>query len=497
MRAVNFAVFLTPFLVSAILTHFFSISGFISIFSYFVFLGMVVGVFSFLVYLKQYISFRRYKVPLISKYAEYRIAVVIPTYNEDPKLVKDTATSALIALKGRGDVFILDDSSTDEIKRGIDSLQELGIKVFRRGTRRGYKAGAINDFLKTFGSNYDLLAIFDADQRPANTFFDEILHYFSDESVAVVQVPQAYTETETGISVASYWQQQPFLRIVMRGREKSAFSLGSGSVFRIKVLEEIGGFCEDTVTEDVATSVELHSKNWRSVYVDKPLLWYGEPPKDLKAYLIQQSRWSFGGFQLLPRLLKSKLSFSVFVDYIAGWMYWFKEGPLTVVELAAPVVFLLLEKPFIKMDASLYLLAYMPFFLSSLIVFILAAREFYGVKGFVYHQAIELLSFPAITASFIAWLLRRKRPFAVTPKKVAKTPLKVFLPYVTILILLIASVSKGLFVILDLEYTEQKLATIVNIFWATYFIPFLIFGLYLATRRHEEILKLELLKKAF
>lgn len=497
MKVLNFAAFLTPFLVSAALTYFFSISGWILIFSYLVFLGMVVGVFTFLVYLKQYISFRRYKVPLISKYAEYRIAVVIPTYNEDPKLVKDTAISALIALKGRGDVFILDDSSIEEIKKEIDSLQELGVKVFRRKTRRGYKAGAINDFLKTFGSNYDLLAIFDADQRPVSTFFDEILHYFFDKSVAVVQVPQAYTEIETGVSIASYWQQQPFLRIVMRGREKSAFSLGSGSVFRIKVLEEIGGLCEDTVTEDIATSVELHSRKWKSIYVDKPLLWYGEPPKDLRSYLIQQSRWSFGGFQLLPRLLKSKLEFSVFVDYIAGWMYWFKEGPLTVVELVAPVVFLLLEKPFIKMDASLYLLAYMPFFLSSLAVFVVAAREFYGIKGFIYHQAIELLSFPAITASFISWLSKRKRPFAVTPKKVGKVPFKLFLPYITILILLIASSVKGLFILLNLDHSQQKLATLVNVFWSIYFLPFLIFGIYIATKRHDEVLRVEVLKKAF
>ena len=495
MRVVNVIVFITPFLISAVLTYLISVHSFIAILSYLVILGMVVGVFTFVVFLKQYIASRRYVSPLINRYANYKIAVVIPTYNEDPELVRDTAISALLALKGRGDVFILDDSTDEKIKKGIDTLEGIGVKVFRRGTRRGYKAGAINDFLKAYGNNYDLLAIFDADQRPVSTFFDEILHYFSDERVAFVQIPQAYTELETGISVGSYWQQQPFLRIVMRGRKNSAFSLGSGTVFRIKALKEVGGLDEENITEDIATSVDLHARGWKSIYIDKPLIWYGEPPKDLRAYLIQQSRWSLGGFQLLPKLLKANLSISAFLDYMAGWMYWLKEGPLTVVELIAPMVFLLLTMPFIKIDAILYLLTYMPFFFSTIIVFTVAARTFYGFRGFIYHQTIELLAFPAVTASFIAWLLRRKKPFSVTPKKAGKVPIKIILPYLIVLVLLTASVVKGVIYLLRSDHSQLYYATLVNIFWATYFIPFLIFGIYITIKHYKENSKIKVLER--
>ncbi len=334
-----------------------------------------------------------YQPSLLNRYAEYKIAVVIPTYNEDPEIVKGTAISAMLALKGRGDVFILDDSTDENIKKRMKELEKLGIKVFRRETRRGYKAGAINDFLRACGDDYDLIAIFDADQRPVSSIFDETLQYFSDVNLAFVQVPQAYTELETGVGIGAYWQQQPFLRFIMRGRKDSAFSLGSGTIFRIKALKDVGGLDEDNITEDVATSVELHGKGYRSVYVDKPLVWYGEPPKDLRAYLIQQSRWALGGFQLLPKLLRENLTVSAFIDYIAGWMYWFKEGPLTVVELTAPVLFLLFGIYFIRIDAMLYFMAYTPFFLSTLIVFIVAARKLYGLRGFVYHQTIEFLAF--------------------------------------------------------------------------------------------------------
>ncbi len=490
-------VFVAPFLISAFLTYFFSIHNILSVLSYLVFLGMVIGVFTFLVFLKQYISAMRYQPALLSRYAEYKIAVVIPIYNEDPEIVRDTAISALLALKGRGDVFILDDSTSEYIRKGIDKLETLGVKIFRRETRRGYKAGAINDFLRAYGGNYDLIAIFDADQRPINSFFDEVLHHFSDEKVAFVQVPQAYTELETGVGIGAYWQQQPFLRFIMRGRKDSAFSLGSGTIFRVKALEDVGGLDEENITEDVATSVELHGRGFKSVYIDKPLVWYGEPPKDLRAYLTQQSRWSLGGFQLLPKLLKENLGISAFIDYIAAWMYWFKEGPLTVVELLAPILFLLFDIYFIKIDAILYLMAYTPFFLSTLIVFIVAARKLYGFRGFIFHQTIELLAFPTITASFIAWILRRKRPFAVTPKKAEKIPFKLVLPYVTLLVILIASVVKGAFYISGLSMSPFWFAVIVNIFWATYFIPFITFGVYTVFRYYEKETGVKILERVY
>jgi cellulose synthase (UDP-forming) len=484
MRSLNIAVFVLPFLISALFTWLLSVPGVLAVFSYFVILGMVIGAFTFIVFIKQYISAIRYSPPLLSRYAEYRIAVVIPTFNEEPEIVRDTAISAILALRGRGDVFILDDSTAERSKEGIAELEKLGVRVFRRNSRRGYKAGAINDFLKEYGRNYTLLAIFDADQRPLNSFFDEILHYFADERVAFVQVPQAYTELETGVGMAAYWQQQPFLRFIMRGRKNSAFSLGSGTVFRIEAIEEVGGLDEENITEDVATSVKLHGRGYKSVYIDKPLVWYGEPPKDLKAYLSQQSRWSLGGFQLLGSLLKEKLSFTAFIDYIASWMYWFKEGPITIVEIAAPILFLLFDVHFLRIDAMIYFAVYFPFFLSTLVVFIVAARKLYGIKGFVYHQTIELLAFLSITSSFFAWLIRRKRPFTVTRKKAEKIPRKLIAPYAIILALLIASLVKGVFVLL--ENPAIRLAALVNIFWAGYFIPFIAFGLFTVLKYYGE-----------
>ncbi len=195
-----------------------------------------------------------------------KVALLIPVYNEPPDLVIETACAAKQAVSGYGDVFVLDDSTKGEIKEGIDrGAKTVGYKVFRRGSRRGYKAGALNDWLKRCGDDYDYVMILDADQRPIPTVLDHVLPFFTDDKVAYVQVPQYYSDLKTRVSLAAYIQQIPFLRVVMRARHYtgSAFSLGSGTIFRVKALKEIGGFYEWTVTEDVHTSLLLNERGLR------------------------------------------------------------------------------------------------------------------------------------------------------------------------------------------------------------------------------------------
>jgi cellulose synthase (UDP-forming) len=132
----------------------------------------------------------------------------------------------------------------------------------------------------------------------------------------------------------------------------------------------------------------------------------------------------------------------------------------------------------------IYFAVYLPFFLSTLVVFIVAARKLYGIKGFVYHQTIELLAFPSITSSFLAWLVRRRRPFTVTRKKAEKIPKRLIIPYTIILGLLIASLVRGAFVLL--ENPVIRLAAMVNIFWAAYFVPFIAFGLFTVLKYYGE-----------
>ncbi|AHC51367.1 cellulose biosynthesis protein CelA [Sulfolobus acidocaldarius SUSAZ] len=485
-KVLNVLFFLSPLIISAIVTYL----TWVRIETVWIDFGLWLAIVtSFYIFLNFYLLLRRskrYSLKMVDEVKGFKIAAFVTSFNEDPEIVKRTLISVKDAVNARGDVFLLDDSTDENISRELKKFCEKNnINYFHRKDRRGYKAGAINDALKRI-EGYDLVAIFDADQRPVQDFFKQVLPYFDDPQVAFVQVPQTYSENYSGISSGAKYQQEPFLRVIMRGRsDRSAFSLGSGTVFRIQALREVGYLPENSITEDAAVSIKLHSKGYNSVYVDLPLIWYGEPPQDLNAYLIQQSRWALGYFQLTKEIINADLSFSKYYDYFAGFLYWIKEGPLAIIEFISPIVFLLTEIPILRINPILYLLVYLPYLFISIGIFVAGIREEteYGLMGFFYHQCVEFLEFTAVTGSFISWLLGKKRPFRVTPKGSGRLNLRILLPYIVILLLLVVSTVKGIFWLVSANPSFLLYySIIVNIFWAIYHIPFFLGGILISTR---------------
>src|SRR5207244_5172386 len=52
--------------------------------------------------------------------------------------------------------------------------------------------------------------------------------------------------------------------------------------------------------EDIWTSIELHRRGWRSVFVPETLA-RGLAPESLLSYFKQQFRWAYGAFEVLLR----------------------------------------------------------------------------------------------------------------------------------------------------------------------------------------------------
>lgn len=474
MKIKNVAFVLFLFIFPVVLTYFTMMNIFLSPLTYGLWLTMEIGFFTFVIYYFHYKRMEKLPENLVLKFKPYKVAAVVTAYNENPETVKGTLISVKNALDDLGDVFLLDDSTDQNIvKENSEFCKNNNIKYIHRDNRRGYKAGAINDFLKNYGKNYEILAIFDVDQRPVKSFFYDLLPFFNDPEVSFVQVPQSYTEIYSNVALGAYFQQKPFNKIVMSGRSVtgSAFILGSGVLIRISALEDVGYFDESVVTEDLATSLKLHEKRYKSIYVDYPGIWYGEPPETVDAYLIQQGRWSLGGFQAFKKIIKSDFKFSVFIDYFSGFLYWLKEGPLTIVEILAPVLFLSTRFFVLKVNPLLFSLAYFPLFIFSLIFYIISMKsQEYGLKGFLFHQFLELIMMPAVTLSFIAWITGRKRPFKVTPKNKNSKVSKFLILNIILEIILIISLILGLEWYFTSSNIFLKYSILVNLFWLVYFI---------------------------
>src|SRR5678815_3711029 len=74
--------------------------------------------------------------------------------------------------------------------------RELGFDIHHvhRTNRLGFKAGALENGLKS--ATGELVAIFDADFLPAPNFLDDVVDYFSDSEIGMIQVRWGHINRE-------------------------------------------------------------------------------------------------------------------------------------------------------------------------------------------------------------------------------------------------------------------------------------------------------------
>ncbi|KAJ4386901.1 hypothetical protein N0V93_009800 [Gnomoniopsis smithogilvyi] len=76
----------------------------------------------------------------------------------------------------------------------------------------------------------------------------------------------------------------------------NGWNYGSGWIMRRKTVDDIGGFPEDIVTEDVSSSAMAMAEGWKTIYLQEGLQ-YGLVPETYVAYIKQMTRWHVGESQ--------------------------------------------------------------------------------------------------------------------------------------------------------------------------------------------------------
>lgn len=222
------------------------------------------------------------------------VAVFITCYGEPLDVIRRTAEAAR-DLHGAHTTWILDDGRSDEVRA---MAAEIGVQYIRRLSSGGAKAGNVNHALSVVKS--DFFCIFDADFVPRPEFLVETVPFFTDSNVAFVQTPQSYGNLRNFMSRGAGYMQTVFYRFVQPGRNhfNAAFCVGTNVIFRRSAIDDVGGMYTDSKSEDVWTSLTLHERGWRSVYISDVLA-IGDAPDTVEAYTKQQLRWATGGFEIL------------------------------------------------------------------------------------------------------------------------------------------------------------------------------------------------------
>jgi len=199
-----------------------------------------------------------------------KVAVFVPVFNEKPEIVEAIIATATRIDYNNFEIFLLDDSTDDEIHRKLIELAtKFNINYIHRENRRGYKAGAINDAIKNLEKDVKYLLILDADHCPKPNILTELIPLLEeDAALTFIQTPQYFTsKTKDRLALAYSFQQHIFHKHVCRGLSvnNSVFMCGTNVIIRLDHLKEIGGMDETCITEDIATSFIFHSKGYKSL----------------------------------------------------------------------------------------------------------------------------------------------------------------------------------------------------------------------------------------
>lgn len=276
------------------------------------------------------------------------VDVFVPTYNEELSLLAMTlaAAKAMDYPQDRFTVWLLDDGGTDQkcnsenVEEAVVALQrrhelqnlceKLGVRYLTRERNISAKAGNLNNGLQH--STGELVAVFDADHAPARDFLTETVGYFGqDPRLFLVQTPHFFLNPDPVERNLRTFDRMPsenemFYGVIQRGLDKwnASFFCGSAAVLRREALFETKGFSGLSITEDCETALELHSRGWNSVYVDKPLI-AGLQPESFASFIGQRTRWAQGMMQILRfqfPLFKRGLSLPQRLCYMSSTMFW-------------------------------------------------------------------------------------------------------------------------------------------------------------------------------
>ncbi|NKF23731.1 UDP-forming cellulose synthase catalytic subunit [Solimonas marina] len=282
------------------------------------------------------------------------VDIYIPTYNEPLAVVRPTVLAALAMdwPRDKFRVYVLDDGRRDEFRQFCETV---GVTHVTRTDNKHAKAGNINAALKKTGGEY--IAIFDCDHIPVRSFLQMTMgSMLQDKTVSLVQTPHHFFSPDPFEKNLATFRKVPnegelFYGLIQDGNDfwDASFFCGSCAVLRREALEQIGGIATETVTEDAHTSLRMHTRGWKSAYINIPQA-AGLATESLSAHVGQRIRWARGMAQIFrvnnPMVMPG-LKFGQRICYSNAMLHFFYGLP-RLIFLTSPLAYLLLGAEIIK-----------------------------------------------------------------------------------------------------------------------------------------------------
>ena len=334
------------------------------VFQIFLFCAIVIIGYTCNFYYLAFLSSRRKEENTVSEIGEPTITIQLPIYNE--KYVATRLVDAVCAQdysKEKMKIMVLDDSDDETVNmmhKTVLKYQSQGFDIshVRRGTRAGYKAGALKHAMKSTTS--DFVAIFDADFIPPEWYLKRAIPHFTNSKIGLVQCRWGHVnENYSALTQAQALNLDFHFLVEQKAKSNSHLFMnfnGTAGIWRKECIEDAGGWHTATLVEDLDLSYRAQMKGWKCLFLPDIVV-DAELPVQMNGAKRQQFRWAKGSIQCAIKLLgdillKRKIAFDAKLQ--------------AFIQLTRHIVFPLMLIQFITLpillasEINLYIVSFLP-----------------------------------------------------------------------------------------------------------------------------------------
>ena len=291
------------------------------VFQVFIFCAVLIIGYTCNFYYLAFLSSRRKDENSVSEIGEPTITIQLPIYNE--KYVATRLVDAVCAQdypKEKMRIMVLDDSDDDTVSmmhKTVLKYQSQGFDILhvRRGTREGYKAGALKHAMKSTTSYF--VAIFDADFIPPEWYLKKAMPHFTNSKIGLVQCRWGHVNQDySALTQAQALNLDFHFLVEQKAKSNSHLFMnfnGTAGIWRKECIDDAGGWHTATLVEDLDLSYRAQMKGWKCLFLPDIVV-DAELPVQMNGAKRQQFRWAKGSIQCAIKLLgdillKRKIAF--------------------------------------------------------------------------------------------------------------------------------------------------------------------------------------------
>ncbi len=266
----------------------------------------------------------------------WRVAMVVTKAPSEPwPLVRSTLEAMLDQDFDRRqyDVWLADEEPTEAVRawcdrRGVRISSRFGVPGYHQTSwprRTRCKEGNLAYFYDRWGyDDYDVVAQFDADHRPAPNYLSAVLPAFEDPRVGYVAMPSICDS-----NAAESWAARGrlFAEAALHGPVQTGSDsdlaptcFGSHYAIRTSALRQIGGLGPE-LAEDFTTTFFMNAYGWEGAFAHDAIA-HGDGPASVADAIVQEMQWSKSMTLVLLRVapphwgrmrasVRAKLAFNV------------------------------------------------------------------------------------------------------------------------------------------------------------------------------------------